>query len=125
MAEGLVNKVDGGAGQATMDVEDEGRKCAVGAVGRCLVFGDFVRIGILVGLVLVVLVDFNVGSGCGVDATVVEVCDTIGLSASIFLPSLSNPSGVRSAACLEEVDQVGQDAVVHCVASRLVVEVAV
>jgi len=63
LAEGLVNKVDSGAGKATMDVEDEGSEFAVGAVGCCLVFGDFVRIGILVGLVLVVLVNFNVGSG--------------------------------------------------------------
>ena len=32
---------------------------------------------------------------------------------------------MRAAACLEQIDQVGQDAVVHSVASRLVVEQAV
>ena len=114
MAEGLVNKVDGGAGEATMDVEDEGSEFAVGTVGCCLVLGDFVRIGILVGLVLVVLVNFNVGSGGSVDATyikepgsVVEVCDTIGLSAvnllAVFVDaveSLGEGAGVCSTARL-------------------------
>ena len=139
MAEGLVNKVDGEAGQATMDVEDERSEFAVGTSGRCLVFGDFIRIGILVGLVLVVFVDFNVGSGCGVDATyikepgtIMEVSDTVGLSTVNLVTvlvdtveALGKGTDVRSAACLQQVDQVGQDAVVHCVASRLVVEQAV
>ena len=122
-----------------MDVEDERNEFALCAVARCLVLGDFVRIGILVGLVLVVLVNFNVGSGCSVDATyikepgsVVEVCDTIGLSAvnllAVFVDaveSLGKGAGVRSTARLNEVDDVSQDAVVHGVASRLVVEEAV
>ena len=70
MAKGLVNQVDGGSGQTTMDVENEGREFAVGAGGRCLLVGDYVCIGILVGLVLVVFVDINVGRGCGVECHV-------------------------------------------------------
>ena len=111
LAECLVNKVDGGV---TMDVKDERIKFSVGAGGRCVVLGDFVRIGILLGLVLVVFVDFNVGSGCGVDATyieepgtIMEVSDTVGLSTVNLVTvlvdtveALGKGTDVRSAACL-------------------------